>query len=484
MTHAAPADVPSRTDPTVWRASRLIGGPWGRYAVATSWWTPLRAILLLASFTLLLAYGQKAPCADGNWTGNKQYTHVCYSDVIPLWGAERLDVGAVPYRDNAVEYPVLTGGFMWATAGITRGVQAILDTDNAGVVFAVITSIGLAACGLLAVAGTVGAAGRRPYDAAIFALSPLLIFHAYSNWDLLAIALASCALWAWARDKPVAAGILIGLGTAAKLYPIFLLLPIAILAFRTARYRAAVWCAGTAVAIWLAVNLPFAAGYYSGWREFYAFSADRDAEASTFWYIGHYLATTGIGNGYAPGWSPPGVAVALVLILALAAVTALGLLAPTRPRMAQLAFLAVFAFLITTKVWSPQYSLWLVPLVALARPRWRITLLWQFSEIAVWIVTLFWLLGFNDSSHATDYGWLMLTLLIRDGFLLVIAGLIVYEMWHPEADVVRATGLDDPGGGPFDGAPDVWRQRLLDRAAHRRTAVTQHEPIDVEIHHS
>jgi uncharacterized membrane protein len=246
MTHAAPAEVPSRNDPTVWRASRLIGGPWGRYAVASSWWTPLRALLLLASFTLLLGYFQKAPCADGNWTANKQYTHVCYSDVIPLWGAERLDVGAVPYRDNAVEYPVLTGGFMWATAGITRGVQAIFDAPNAGVVFAVITCIGLAVCGLLAVAGTVGAAGRRPYDAAIFALSPLLVFHAYSNWDLLAIALASCALWAWAREKPVAAGVLLGLGTAAKLYPIFLLLPIAILAFRTARYRAAVWCAGTA----------------------------------------------------------------------------------------------------------------------------------------------------------------------------------------------------------------------------------------------
>jgi uncharacterized membrane protein len=482
VTHAAPADpVPSRTDPTVWRASRIIGGPWGRYAVAGSWWTPLRVLLLLGSFTLLLAYGEKAACADGNWTGNKQYTHACYSDVIPLWGAERLDAGAVPYRDNGVEYPVLTGGFMWATAGITRGLHALFGTQDEGVLFAIVTCIGLAVCGLLVVAGTVGAAGRRPYDAAIFALSPLLVFHAYSNWDLLAMALAACALWAWAKEKPVAAGVLLGLGTAAKLYPLFLLLPIAILAVRTARYRAAVWCGVATVATWLAVNLPIAAGYYGGWREFYSFSADRDAEASTFWFIGHYLATTGVGNGYPPGWSPPGIAVALVLILALGVVAALGLLAPVRPRLAQLAFLAVFAFLITTKVWSPQYSLWLVPLVALARPRWRITLLWQFSEIVVWVVTLLWLLGFNDGAHATDYGWLMLVLLIRDVFLFVIAGLIVYEMWHPEADVVRASGLDDPGGGPFDDAPDVWRQYLLERAERRR-AIARHAvaPPDLE----
>jgi uncharacterized membrane protein len=465
MRAAAADQVPSRTDPTVWRASRLIGGPWGRHAGASSWWTPLRALLLLASFTLLLAYGQKAPCADGNWTGNKQYTHACYSDVIPLWGAERLDAGAVPYRDNGVEYPVLTGGFMWATAAVTRAVHSIFNHQDEGVLFAILTSIGLAACGLLVVAGTVGAAGARPYDAAIFALSPLLVFHAFSNWDLLAMALAACALWAWARSRPVAAGVLIGLGVAAKLYPIFLLVPIGILAVRTARYRPAIWCTVAAAATWLAVNAPFAAAYYNGWREFYAFSATRDAEASTFWYIGQYLATTGIGNGYPPGWSPPGAAVAVVLLVALAAVATLGLLAPVRPRMAQLAFLAVFAFLITTKVWSPQYSLWLVPLVALARPRWRITLLWQFSEIVVWVVTLLWLLGFNDGSHATDYGWLMLALLTRDAFLFVIAGLIVYEMWHPQADVVRASGLDDPGGGPYDGAPDIWRQRLIQRRA-------------------
>jgi uncharacterized membrane protein len=474
VTHAAPADpVPSRTDPTVWRASRIIGGPWGRYAVSTSWWTPLRALLLLAAFTLLLGYGEKAPCADGSWTGNKQYTHACYSDVIPLWGAERLDVGAVPYRDNAVEYPVLTGGFMWVTAGITRGLHAIFDTQDAGVLFAMVTCFFLAACGLLVVAGTAGAAGRRPYDAAIFALSPLLVFHAFSNWDLLAMALASCGLWAWARSKPVAAGVLIGLGTAAKLYPALLLVPIAILAIRTARYRAAVWCAVAAAAAWLAVNVPIAAGYYPGWREFYSFSADRDAEASTFWFIGHYLAKTGIGNGYPSGWSPPGVAVALVLLVALAGVAAAGLLAPMRPRMGQLAFLAVLAFLLTTKVWSPQYSLWLVPLLALARPRWRITLLWQFSEIVVWVMTLLWLLGFDPNGHGIDYSWLMFALIIRDVFLLVLAGLIIFEMWHPEVDVVRASGLDDPGGGPFDDAPDVWRQWLIARA-ERRYAQARH----------
>ena len=70
----------------------------------------------------------------------------------------------------------------------------------------------------------------------LFALSPLLIFHAFTNWDLLAMALTSGALWAWSRRKPVLAGTLIGLGTAAKLYPVFLLVALLILAWRTRRW--------------------------------------------------------------------------------------------------------------------------------------------------------------------------------------------------------------------------------------------------------
>ena len=107
----------------------------------------------------------------------------------------------------------------------------------------------------------------------------------------------------------------------------------------------------------------------------------------------------------------------------------------------------MLAFLLTTKVWSPQYSVWLVPLVALARPRWGLNLLWQFSEIAVWIATLLWLLGYYDSARGLDYGALMILLLVRDGLLIAIAVLVVREMWHPSwtscaraAWMIRAAG--------------------------------------------
>lgn len=453
--------LPSRSDPMAWRAVRTLGGSWGRHAGVSrrSWWTPLRWLLAMTLATLILGVLQKAPCADGDWAGSKQYTHFCYSDVVPLWSNERLDVGGVPYRDTKVEYPVLTGAFMWLTAEFTRGATSLVSDWSQLVVFGALTMLLLALCGLVVTAATAQTARGRPWDAAIFALSPLLVFHAFSNWDLLAMAFASGALWAWARGKPVLAGALIGLGAAAKLYPVFLLVAIAILAVRTGKFRDATWTVAAAAAAWLAVNVPVAMAYYDGWWEFYTFSQERTTERSTFWAIGRTLTDGSFSDQDAPAWVPPGVAVAALLLVALAVVAWLCLAAPTRPRLAQVAFLCVLAFILTTKVWSPQYSLWLVPLLALARPRWRLNLIWQFVEVAVWMLTLTLLLGYSVPAHGISYGWLVLVILVRDVLLLVLAGLIVREMWCPWLDVVRVDGADDPGGGVFDGAPDApWRQ--------------------------
>jgi uncharacterized membrane protein len=411
----------------------------------------------MTCLTLLLGFAEKSPCSSGIWPHNLQYTHMCYSDVVPLWSDERLDVGAVPYRDTRVEYPVLTGGLMLLTADLTRGVHAIESNWSEVVVFGVLTAVFLSICGLVTTTATAQAAGKRPYDAAIFALGPLLVLHAFTNWDLLAMSFTSGALWAWARGRPVLSGTLLGLGTAAKLYPILIFIPLIVLAVRTRRYAAVVWAFVAGLGVWAMVNVPIALAYYTGWSEFYRLSIQRPAERSTVWAMLRTVVDANVGDSDAPYWQPPSAAVAFILIAALLVVVWLGLSAPVRPRLAQLSFLVVVAFLLSTKVWSPQYSLWLLPLVALARPRWRITLLWQGSEIAVWILTLTLLLGLNpgQSAHGISYGWLMLVLLVRDGLLLTIAGLIVREMWRPELDVVRRSGPDeDPAGGVFNGAAD------------------------------
>ncbi|GAA4953097.1 hypothetical protein GCM10023238_19320 [Streptomyces heliomycini] len=78
----------------------------------------------------------------------------------------------------------------------------------------------------------------------------------------------------------------------------------------------------------------------------------------------------------------------MLMLLCCVGVAALALTAPRRPRFAQLAFLIVAAFILTNKVYSPQYVLWLVPLAALARPKWRDFLVWQGAcEVAYFLAS-------------------------------------------------------------------------------------------------
>ncbi len=76
------------------------------------------------------------------------------------------------------------------------------------------------------------------------------------------------------------------------------------------------------------------------------------------------------------------------MIVACLAIGLLILPAPRRPRFGPVAFLVVAAFLITNKVYSPQYVLWLLPLLVLARPRWRDWLIFTAAELfyfaAIW----------------------------------------------------------------------------------------------------
>jgi uncharacterized membrane protein len=150
------------------------------------------------------------------------------------------------------------------------------------------------------------------------------------------------------------------------------------------------------------------------------------------------------------------------------AVALLGLLAPRRPRLVQLTFLVVVAFLLVNKVYSPQYVLWLLPFAALSRPRWRDMLIWQSTEIlyffAVWmhIGNFFVGEGQQDWAYALAIGLRML------GQLYLVV-LVVRDILYPWMDPVRADGLtDDPLGGIFDEGIDaeVHARPRIDEPQH------------------
>ncbi|WP_184539652.1 glycosyltransferase family 87 protein [Micromonospora polyrhachis] len=482
-------DHPSRSDGFVRGLSQAIGGPLGSHAVGIDsptgregrFWTAARIVLALVCLTLALHWVQKSPCQDGAWQNNIQYTRFCYTDVLALYYAEGLNEGKVPYRDHPVEYPVVTGYFMGALGLPVHSLGESNPEINQGMWFYNLNALVLSVLAVATVAVILSLRRRRPWDAAMFALSPALLVTATVNWDLLAIGLAAFGLYAWAKSRPTAAGILLGLAGAAKLWPIFLLGPLLVLALRANRAKQALVAIGAAAVSVVVVNLPIALPYRENWGRFFDLNTERAIDWGTLWYIGRYL--DGKWNSGIPGdqgpfqWLSNNIPTLNYLSyflfgLACLAVALLAIRAPRRPRLAQLAFLVVAAFLIFSKVWSQQFVLWLLPLAVLARPRWGAFLAWQFAEVGYFLAFYGELLGASGKPVIPE-GVFVLAATLRLITVAALCWLVVRDVLHPERDAVRATYPDDPDGGVLDGAPDapwVWWWR---RNGKPHTAASQ-----------
>jgi uncharacterized membrane protein len=461
-------ELPGTSDGFVRGLSQAIGGPLGEHAVRPAgkpgrFWTATRIILALCCLTLALHWVQKSPCQDGDWQKNVQYTRFCYTDVLALYYAEGLNEGKVPYRDHAVEYPVVTGYFMGAIGLPVHAIGEKNPSINQGMWFYDANALVLSALAIATLCVIMALRRRRPWDAAIFALSPILFVTATVNWDFLAIGLAAFGIYAWARRRPVLAGVLLGLGGAAKLWPLFILGPLFVLALRSRRLREWAYAFVAGVVAWLAVNAPVFLLYRESWNRFFDLNTERPIDWGTLWYIGRFMDTKwnsgAVGDQGPFQWLSDHVptlnAVSYALFfVACIAIAVLSLLAPRRPRLAQVAFLVVAAFLIFSKVWSQQYVLWLLPLIVLARPRWGAIMAWSFAEIGYFTAFYAELLGAGGKPVIPE-GTFVLASSLRLITVAVLAGLVIREIWRPELDVVRQTYADDPDGGVLDAAPDA-----------------------------
>jgi uncharacterized membrane protein len=505
-------DLPSRTDVTVHALSGLSGGPVGRHALVgrTRFLTPLRVMIAIALLFLAFGYSTKAACLQSTdkgtadqrvavWENQRAYYEFCYSDTVPLYTAELLNLGKFPYKSSWVEkdgqgqprqqydgtpairymeYPVLTGLYQYVSMTLAKTYTALTKVASVPVVAEVvmffnISAFGLALAWLATVWATTLLAGRRIWDAAIVAASPLLIFQIFTNFDALATAAAMGALLAWSRRRPVVAGVLVGIGVALKLYPLLLLLPILLLGIRTGRVREFAKTLAATVVTWVVVNLPVLLMFPRGWSEFFRLNTRRGDDMDSIYNVVKSFTGWGGFDTDLGFWEPPTVlngVSAVLFALCCIGIAYVALTAPQRPRLMQLAFLVVAAFLLTNKVWSPQYSLWLVPLAALALPHRRILLAWMTIDALVWIPRMLFLYG--EAKMGLPQQWFTTTVLLRDVAVTALCVLVIRQIYRPERDLVRWHGrLDDPAGGVFDRAADAfptwWPARLRPEGALR-----------------
>jgi uncharacterized membrane protein len=366
----------------------------------------LGLVLACLAGTLLIGAAHKGPCAAGDWADGRQYRLACYTDIVPLFGTEQLAEGRLPFLDacapsnsNCDEYPVLTM-YLMRIAGWISG-----DHPER---FFWVNAVLLSICAAVAAGCLYLMDARR---ALWFALAPTLALQVFVNWDLLTVALTTAATLAFFRRRDGWAGVLIGLGTAAKLYPSLLLVPLAAERLRGRQPDRAILLWWSASITWIAVNLPFAATGLSSWWEFFRFNGARQADWDSGWYLlCHRLSvcpSTGLINVSS---------IALFVALASFVWMAKRRREPDFPRW-QLAFPVLVLFLLLGKVYSPQFSLWLLPWLVLVLPGPRRFLAFQAADLAVFL-TRFSFFGDLTGIGGVPQGVFEAAVLIRAGVLV------------------------------------------------------------------
>ncbi len=434
--------------------TRVLGGPLGRHATRRGiWFSPAPWAYLTLTLSWLIVMARQIPCQKG---GDQYLPWMCYSDIPVLYYWRGLKDGQIPFLQADLEYPVLTGGFMELCRRLVMflGGQSAPGLSSEEVSHATNLFFGVNALLLFVLMGVLIWAHlrmSRPWDALMIAASPAIWTAGLINWDALVLALTALGLLAWSRRKPFWAGFWLGLGVAAKLYPVLLLVPLTVLCVRSNRIRPLLLAYVGTAASWLAVNVPVFLAAPQGWLNFWTFNADRGGDLGSIWYA---LSLLDIKV------SSVSRLVTALMVVGTLVICALLLLAPRRPRLAQGVFLIVALFLMVNKVYSPQYVLWLLPLLVLARPRWVDWIVFTIAETAYFAAV--W--GHLDSQLSNGAGQdrlYVLAIFVRIGVQFWLCARVVRDMYNPRRDIVRAGGLDDPDGGVLDEAPDAsWLVRL------------------------
>jgi len=334
-----------------------------------------KSAVLLAIIAALISFIKFDYCRSNGWTPPGDYIHACYSDFPALFGDRGLITNSWPYSSatNAVEYPPVTGLIMWVTSFLVG------DSEDKFVNYFDINALLVA---LLFIATVVFLKKLKPELWYLLPIAPAVVTSLYINWDIWAVISALAAIYYFDVGKYHKSAIALGVSIATKFFPIVLLLPIALILFRKSKIRELILYIAVTSTTWLLINLPFIITTPTGWLRFFKLNSERAADWGSIW---HALEIFGLNI------KQLNLVSLIVFLVGALAFTLFVYGIPDVPKLATIAFFIVAIFVTASKVYSPQYVLWLTPLAILAmvdkKDRFDFWV-WQFAELiyhfAIW----------------------------------------------------------------------------------------------------
>jgi hypothetical protein len=337
----------------------------------------------------------------------------------------------VPYRDFFMEYPpgalaVFLPPFAAGSGHYNAAFKALMALCGAGML--VLVALLLA---------RLGASALRLWAAVLLlALSPVALgpisLNTYDAWPAL-LTLGALALLL--AGSPTAACVLLAVGFTAKVYPVLLLPPALVFAWRTVGRACALRALGAFAATAALIVVPFLVLAPHGLAESFRAQAARGLQVESLGgsllavadRLGLYGATVVHRTGHAisyelAGSLPDGLAVAssAAQVAAVLLVAWLYLRGRDEPRRLAVSFAAVIAgVLVFTRFLSPQYLVWFIPLAVVLGP-----LVWALTAAAL-VLAQVWFFHYHDVFALGGYVWLVLLrdLLLAAVFAAALLGL-------------------------------------------------------------
>lgn len=218
---------------------------------------------------------------------------------------------------------------------------------------------------------------------ALGALTPLLIGPViYSRFDLFPTLITIAAMAAVFTRKPRTAFVLLAIGTATKAYPFVMVPLVGVYVWRNFSRREALIGLGMFVAVVAVAYIPWLAiaphGVAWSFRDQGTRPLQIESAGASLWLAAHQLIGLHLKTFFSHGSDnlyghPPTTAASVMtfvqwlVIIGVWVTYALG--RATRERLVLASAAAVCAFLFLGRVLSPQYLIWLVPLVMIAPGR-------------------------------------------------------------------------------------------------------------------
>ncbi len=323
-----------------------------------------RFVLPLLAGTANMIAGIALRLPIRNYTGadtqsafnNYVFQHLgAYSDIASLWYRDQMWNHGMPFFEYQIEYPVLMGLVIWLLGFAAREIWT----------YFLVSAAAMAVCGVVLLWLTQRYPGANVW---LLALSPALGLYVALNWDMFSVLLTAGALLLFRRDRDRWGALLLSTAVWAKFFPIVLVPLVIFERLLRRRVRDAIWIGGIFAAATVLYNAPAAiertaTGWQlrESWLFFFRFNSQRGREVNFWNFFDRFQLSLETINF----WS------AALLGLGIMAITLViwrgWLHAARRPAdlILPAALAAVAWFFFINKVYSPQYSLWLVALLAL-----------------------------------------------------------------------------------------------------------------------